>query len=96
MAISCAPLRGGPPTETAIVGWVHAGEEPAQRAYVRLLKPDGEFASEVRCDPTGAFRLAAMPGRWEVVCLAPHGVRLAQPLTLARGDHFEVTFRLAS
>ena len=94
MAVSCARISSGSPSETAISGVVRRGGEPAARAYVRLSKPDGEFASEVWCGPSGSFYLPVPPGDWDVVCLAPHAARLEQHLTVARGDRFAVKFQL--
>ena len=94
MVVSCAKIGTGSPSETAIVGDVRRNGEPAGRAYVRLVKPDGEFASEVACGPTGHFYMPVPPGDWDLVCLAPHAPRLAQHLTVFRGDQFEVTFQL--
>jgi len=94
MVVSCARIASGSPSGTAITGTVRRSGQPAARAYVRLIKPDGEFATEVWCGPTGSFYLPVPPGAWDLVCLAPHAPRLQQRLTLERGDRFEVTFRL--
>ena len=94
MAVSCARISSGAPSEAAIIGTVRRGAEPAARAYVRLVKPDGEFASEVWCGPTGSFYIPVPPGDWDLVCLAPHTPRLQQHLTVVRGDQFAVKFQL--
>lgn len=94
MAVSCAWIATGSPAETAITGSVLRGGEPATRAYIRLVTPGGEFTSEIWCGPSGGFYLPALPGDWELVCLAPRASRLQQRLTLARGDQVEVNFRL--
>jgi hypothetical protein len=94
MSVSCARIGAGSDYETAVIGWVRRGDRSGAPAYIRLVTPDGEFASEVRCTPEGYFLLPIIPGRWKVVCLAPRGSRLEQALTIGRGDQYEVDFWL--
>ena len=93
MSVSCARVGVGTADETTILGTVRRGNVPAQRAYIRVTYANGDFASEVRCTPSGDFHLALLPGRWSLVCLAPRA-RLEQPLSIARGDQYEVNFQL--
>jgi hypothetical protein len=94
MAVSCARIGTGSAAETAVAGWVRRGDNSGAPAYIRLVKPDGEFASEIRCTPDGHFLLPVIPGTWRLVCIAPRAGRLEQPLTIFRGDQYEVDFQL--
>ena len=96
MSISCTRIATGSRAETAVLGHVWRGNSPAERAYVRVAKPDGEYVSEVRCGPTGTFYIPVLPGEWSVICFAPTDDRLEQDLRVVRGDQFDIEFRLDS
>jgi hypothetical protein len=92
MSVSCA--RVATAAETAVLGHVWGADGPADRAYVRVARPDGEYVSEVRCGPAGAFYIPVLPGAWSVVCFGPRGYRLEQDLTVTPGDQYDIEFRL--
>ncbi|MEA2683236.1 MAG: hypothetical protein QOK05_1564 [Chloroflexota bacterium] len=94
MSVSCSRIDTGLPSETAVQGHVLQGATPAEHAYVRVARPDGEYVSEVRCGPSGTFYIPLLPGEWSVICYAPHGYRAEQGLKVMRGDHFDIEFRL--
>ena len=94
MSVSCALVSVGSPSETAVLGHVWRGELPADRAYVRVARPDGEYVSEVRCGPSGTFYIPVLPGDWQVICFAAVGYRLTQDLKVGRGDQYDLEFRL--
>jgi len=77
---SCGSVAGGPSLEgvdiskRAIVqGVVVRGDQPVNRAYVRLLDSNGEFTAEVPTSMEGHFRFFASPGKWSVRALANGG-----------------------
>ncbi|MEA2647221.1 MAG: hypothetical protein QOE92_2304 [Chloroflexota bacterium] len=94
MAVSCAKVTDHA-AETAVIGSVRRGPDPAPRAFIRLSKPDGEFMSEVECGPTGTFHMSVPPGDWRLICLVPRN-RLEQELSLTRGDQYRVDFLLVA
>jgi hypothetical protein len=94
VTVSCAQVASGSAPETGVSGSVWRGDQPARLAYIRLSRPDGEYMLEIRISPAGRFHIPVPPGEWSLVCLAPRAARLEQPLKLARGDVFEVQFRL--
>ena len=94
MAVSCSKIVSDRVSETAVLGHVWRGGRPAQRAYVRVARPDGEYVSEVRCDPAGAFYIPVLPGAWKVICFGLHGYRVDQELQVGRGDQFDLEFLL--
>jgi Protein of unknown function (DUF1416) len=59
--------------ETVISGVVHAGSEPVDGAYVRLLDSTGEFTAEVVTSAAGQFRFFAAPGTWTLRALSRVG-----------------------
>ena len=96
MSASCALVATGSPSETAVAGHVWRGEEPAGRAYVRVATPAGEYVSEVRCGPEGAFYIPVLPGSWNIICFGPRGYRVEQGLVVGRGDQFDIEFHLGA
>jgi hypothetical protein len=84
----------GSPAETAVLGHVWRGGAPAERAYVRVAGPDGEYVSEVRCGTSGTFYIPVLPGPWKIICFAPRTNPLEQSLLMVRGDQYDVEFRL--
>jgi hypothetical protein len=94
VTVSCSQVAGSVPGETAISGTILAGEAPARLAYLRVNRPDGEFVTELRVTGSGAFEMPIRPGRWRVVCFAPHAGRLEQELDVHEGDRFELVFHL--
>ena len=94
MSARCSLVAVGAPSETAVLGHVWRGTEPADRTYVRVSRPDGEYVSEVRCGPAGTFYIPVLPGAWRVTCLAPRGRLVTQDLTVSRGEQYDIEFRV--
>ena len=94
MSSSCVDAPDDYTGETGIQGKVLRGGDPVEGAYVRLLGTDDEFVAELPSKADGSFRFYVAPGSWKVVCLARGADRLEQPVSLEKGHHAEVTFRL--
>jgi hypothetical protein len=93
VSVCYSRVATGSKAETAVLGHVWKDRLPANRAYVRVAKPDGEYVSEVACGPTGTFYIPVLPGDWKIICFAPRN-QLQQELAVTRGDQYDIEFVL--
>ena len=82
---------------TGIAGVVSRGGEPADRAYVTVRDPDGNFTGERRTEVggEGRFQFHLGPGRWVLEARAAGSEPVLRELELASGERAEVRLELA-
>ena len=82
---------------TGITGVVSRAGAPADRAYVTVRDPDGNFTGERRTEVggEGRFQFHLGPGRWVVEAVAAGSEPVRRELELAAGEQAEVVLELA-